>query len=131
MLLHKVGVVHGLTHVFVCTCLLLLEGGYDHAAAQGGRRAWPYIHMCASISLDLIFYSVDTLQELDSSQHRASVVVMDTEARAAKALEVARAEHDATLARHLSFMVRSRDEMAHDGQDMMLHQCSNHVSYIM
>jgi hypothetical protein len=44
-------------------------------------------------------------QELDSSQHRASVVVMDVEARAAEALAAARTEHDATLARHLSFMV--------------------------
>ena len=45
-------------------------------------------------------------QELDSSHHRASVAVMGVEARAADALAAARAEHDATLARNLSFMVR-------------------------
>jgi len=51
-------------------------------------------------------------QELESSQHRAAAVVMDVEGRAAEALAAARMEHDATLARHLSFMVGVRSARA-------------------
>lgn len=40
------------------------------------------------------------------------MVVMDVEARAADALAAARAEHDATLARHLGFMVCSMGVLA-------------------
>jgi hypothetical protein len=45
------------------------------------------------------------LQELECTQQRAAAMVTDVEARAAEALMTARMEHDATLARHLSFMV--------------------------
>lgn len=45
------------------------------------------------------------LQELDAAHARSSSLLADAEGRAADALAVARAEHEAALARHLSFMV--------------------------
>lgn len=47
------------------------------------------------------------VQELENAARRASIMLADAEARGADALAAARAEHEAALARHLSFMVRA------------------------
>ncbi len=46
------------------------------------------------------------LQELDEARRRGAATASELQGRASEALAAARAEHEAALARHLSFMVR-------------------------